>query len=51
MTWYKLNPAYSDTVLSANDKRNIGLIKSVENEFGGPINDEEWLHEAFSDGA
>ena len=51
MSWYKENGAYTDQVLSANDVRNIQLIKSVENEFGGPLTDEDWLIEPATDGA
>lgn len=51
MSWYKVDPAYSDKLLSKNDQRNIALIKSVENEFGGPISDEESLQEPAIDGA
>jgi hypothetical protein len=51
MSWYKVNEAYSDKVLSAADVRNIQLIKSVENEFGGPLSDEDWLTEPATDGA
>lgn len=51
MEWYKPRPDYSDKLLSANDVRNIGLIKSVENEFGGPLSDEDWLTEPATDGA
>jgi hypothetical protein len=51
MSWYKENPQYSDKVLSANDGRNIALIKSVENELGGPMTDEDWLIEPAIDGA
>ena len=51
MSWYKVNDGYSDKLLSANDVRNIALIKSVENEFGGPLSDEDWLIEPATDGA
>jgi hypothetical protein len=51
MSWYKLDPAYSDARLSKTDQRNIALIKSVENEFGGPLSDEDWLTEPATDGA
>lgn len=51
MEWYKGRPDYSDKLLSANDVRNIALIKSVENEFGGPLSDEDWLTEPATDGA
>src|SRR6476620_5848460 len=43
MDWYKVNADYTDKLLTANDQRNIALIKSVENEFGGPLSDEDWL--------
>jgi hypothetical protein len=49
--WYKINDAYTDKLLSANDNRNISLIRSVENEFGGPLSDEDWLTEPAVDGA
>jgi hypothetical protein len=51
MDWYKARPDYSDKLLSANDVRNIALIRSVENEFGGPLSDEDWLTEPAIDGA
>ena len=51
MSWYKIDAAYADKLLSANDTRNIALIKSVENEFGGPLSDEDWLTEPATDGA
>jgi hypothetical protein len=51
MDWYKINEGYTDKLLSANDTRNITLIKSVENEFGGPLTDEDWLTEPATDGA
>jgi hypothetical protein len=49
MSWYKINPGYSDSLLSATDKRNIALVKSVENEFGGPLKDEDFLIEPAVD--
>ena len=51
MSWYKINAAYSDKLLSKTDTRNISIIKSVENEFGGPLSDEDWLTEPATDGA
>jgi hypothetical protein len=51
MDWYKPDATYSDKLLSANDVRNIALIRSVENEFGGPLSDEDWLTEPATDGA
>lgn len=43
MKWYKRRSDYSDKLLTKNDNRNIALIKSVENEFGGSLTDEDWL--------
>jgi hypothetical protein len=51
MKWYAPRDDYSDKLLSANDQRNIALIKSVENELGGPLTDEDWLKEPAIDGA
>jgi hypothetical protein len=51
MSWYKVDPAYTDARLSKTDQRNIALIKSVENEFGGPLSDEDFLTEPSTDGA
>lgn len=39
--WYKLDPKYTDTRLTALDKRNINIILSVENSLGGPLTDYE----------
>jgi hypothetical protein len=51
MSWYKVDAQYSDEKLSAVDKRNIKLIKSVEDEFGGPLQDEDYLTEPATDAA
>ncbi len=51
MSWYKVDANYSDKLLTANDTRNIALIKSIENEFGGPLSDEDYLAEPATDGA
>jgi hypothetical protein len=51
MSWYKVDSAYTDARLTKTDTRNIALIKSVENEFGGPLSDEDWLTDPTSDGA
>ena len=51
MDWYKVNTGYSDALLTKNDQRNIALIRSVENELGGPLSDEDWLTEPATDGA
>ena len=39
--WYHADPGYTDARLTKNDQRNIELIKSVEEELGGPITDDE----------
>lgn len=50
--WYRSDPAYTDARLTALDKRNIKLIRSVEDELGGPLSDSEhktedgWLVQA-----
>jgi hypothetical protein len=41
MAWYTQNPDYTDKLLSANDVRNLQLIKSVEKELGGPLGDDD----------
>lgn len=51
MSWYKLDPAYTDARLTETDKRNIALIRSVEDEFGGPLKDEDWLIDPATDAA
>jgi hypothetical protein len=51
MSWYKVRNDYSDKFLTKNDVRNIQLIRSVEDEFGGPLTDEDWLTEPATDGA
>jgi len=51
MKWYRENPAYSDKLLSQTDVRNVRLIRSVEDELGGALRDEDWLIEPAFDGA
>lgn len=51
MSWYRKDAAYSDARLTADDKRNIDLIRAVEDEFGGPLQDEDWLVDPATDGA
>jgi hypothetical protein len=51
MSWYRKDPSYTDARLTANDKRNIDLIRAVEDEFGGPLKDEDWLIDPATDGA
>jgi hypothetical protein len=51
MDWYKPRPDYSDKLLLLVDQRNIAAIRTVENELGGPLTDEDWLTEPATDGA
>ena len=39
MDWYKPDAKYTDARLTAQDKRNIKVIQSVEAEVGGPLSD------------
>jgi hypothetical protein len=39
--WYKADPAYTDARLSDLDKRNINVIRSLEDQLGGPLTDWE----------
>lgn len=41
MKWYKPDPAYTDARLTALDHRNINIIRSLEDELGGPLSDYE----------
>lgn len=43
--WYKSDSAYTDARLSAVDNRNIKLIRSVEDQLGGPLTDFEHKNE------
>jgi hypothetical protein len=51
MSWYKEDASYTDARLTEDDKRNIALIRSVEDEFGGPLKDEDWLIDPATDAA
>jgi len=39
LEWYKPDPAYTDARLTPLDKRNINVIRSVEDSLGGPLTD------------
>jgi hypothetical protein len=39
MDWYKADASYTEARLSALDARNIKLIRSVEDQLGGPLSD------------
>jgi YARHG domain len=41
--WYASRADYSDAMLTDVDKRNIQLVKSMEDRLGGPLS--EWEHE------
>jgi hypothetical protein len=43
--WYKGAASYTDARLSAVDNRNIKLIRSVEDQLGGPLTDFEHKNE------
>ncbi|HEX2571520.1 MAG TPA: YARHG domain-containing protein [Polyangia bacterium] len=49
MEWYKANPAYRDTLLTAADKQNLKLVQGAEQAIVGrggpkaPPNDESWF--------
>jgi hypothetical protein len=51
MSWYQPRSDYSDALLTRTDVRNIHLIRSVEDELGGAISDEDLLAEPSTDGA
>jgi hypothetical protein len=39
--WYKSDPTYTEARLSAVDNRNIKVIRSVEDQLGGPLTDRQ----------
>src|SRR5215813_786290 len=39
LEWYKEDPSYTDARLAPLDKRNINVIRSVEDSLGGPLTD------------
>jgi hypothetical protein len=43
LSWYKVDPGYTDARLTETDLRNVALIRSVEEEFGGALQDADWL--------
>lgn len=49
LSWYRARPDYSDRLLSPTDVRNIALIKSVERQLGGPLDDHGKLIEGVLD--
>ena len=45
LDWYKSDPSYTDAKLTDVDRRNITLIRSVEEQLGGPLTDLEHKRE------
>jgi len=43
--WYKADAAYTDARLTGVDNRNIKLIRSIEDQLGGPLTDFEHKNE------
>ena len=39
LDWYKADPTYTDARLTPLDKRNINVVRSVEDQLGGPLTD------------
>ncbi len=39
--WYNADSVYTDARLTPIDRRNVTLIRSLEDEIGGPLNDAE----------
>ena len=52
MDWYKPDPKFTEKMLSKVDWKNIKLVKSIEDELGGPMRDNEHGEEiGWFDGA
>lgn len=45
MAWYKPDPAFNEKMLSEIDRRNVAIIRSVEDSIGGPMTDQEHMAE------
>jgi hypothetical protein len=43
--WYKPAPSFSEALLTAIDKKNIRLVRSVEDSLGGPLSDRAHMAE------
>jgi hypothetical protein len=41
LDWYKADPSYTDARLTPLDMRNLNVIRSVEDQLGGPLTDDE----------
>ena len=50
--WYKPDPAFTESMLSAIDRKNVKLIRSVEDSLGGPMSEhDQKAEEGWFDGA
>ena len=50
--WYQPDPAFSDARLTGIDRKNVKLIRSVEDSLGGPMSEhEQKADEGWFDGA
>jgi hypothetical protein len=50
--WYKPDPTFTDARLSEIDRKNVKLIRSVEDSLGGPMTEhEQKAEEGWFDGA
>ncbi|MCA9537825.1 MAG: YARHG domain-containing protein [Myxococcales bacterium] len=47
--WYQIDPKYTTAKLTPLDWRNVKLIRSVEDEVGGPLTDEQHQKEEYGD--
>jgi hypothetical protein len=45
MSWYKADSTYSEARLTATDRRNINIIRSLEDQLGGPLTDGQHMQE------
>lgn len=49
MEWYKADDGYTDSRLTALDRRNIKIVQSVEQQAGGALTDAEHAQENAAD--
>lgn len=50
--WYQPDPGFTDASLTAIDRKNVRLIRSVEDSLGGPMSeDQQKAEEGWFDGA
>ena len=52
MDWYQADPTFTDAKLTAIDRKNVRLIRSVEDSLGGPMTEQQQkADEGWFDGA